>query len=49
MFDLKGGEIVVYRFQDSEQPVRLSLSEELARPPHAFDLASLRQSLANRH
>jgi hypothetical protein len=45
---LRRGEIVVYRFQESEGPVRLSLPEELARPAHAFDLASLRQSLANR-
>jgi hypothetical protein len=48
VFDLRRGEIVVYRFQESEGPVRLSLPEELARPAHAFDLASLRQSLANR-
>lgn len=41
VFDLKRGEIVVYRFQESEDPVRLSLTEELARPAHAFDLASL--------
>jgi hypothetical protein len=48
VFDLTRGEIVVYRFQDSEEPVRLSLLAELTRPAHAFDLASLRQSLANR-
>jgi hypothetical protein len=47
VFDLTSGEIVVYRFQDSEEPVRLSLHHELTRPAHAFDLASRRHSLAN--
>jgi hypothetical protein len=41
VFDLRRGEIVLYRFQDSGDPVRLSLAQELAHPAHAFDLASL--------
>jgi hypothetical protein len=48
VFDLKRGEIVLYRFQDSDEPVRMSLGEELARPAHAFDLASLWRSPARR-
>jgi hypothetical protein len=48
VFDLRRGEIVLYRFQHSEEPVRLSLAQELARPAHAFDLASLWHSRARR-
>ncbi len=43
VFDLKGGDIFIYRFQVSERPVRLRLTEELARPAHGFDLAALQQ------
>jgi hypothetical protein len=48
VFDLRRGEIVLYRFQSSDEPVRLSLAEELARPAHVFDLASLWPPRADR-
>lgn len=48
VFDLRRGEIVLHRFQVSEAPVRLSLSQELARGAHVYDLASLWEPPANR-
>ncbi len=48
VFDLKTGEIFIYRFQASERPVRLRLYEELARPAHGYDLASLQDRPAAR-
>jgi hypothetical protein len=46
VFDLKTGDIFVYRFQASDRPVRLRLADELARGAHTYDLAVLQQQMA---
>ncbi len=43
VFDLNSGDVFVYRFQTSDQPIKLRLADELARPAHSYDLATLQR------
>jgi hypothetical protein len=43
VFDLRNGDILIYRFRDSDRPIRLRLADELARPAHVYELAALRR------
>jgi hypothetical protein len=45
VFDLKSGEILVYRFPDQAEPVRLSLGEELKKGGHYYDVPELGEQL----
>jgi hypothetical protein len=49
IYDLNSGEILLYRFPEQSEPVRLSLAGELKKGPHYFDIprihAQLREEL----
>jgi hypothetical protein len=46
VFDLKSGEIYIYRFPDQTEAVKLNLSEELKKGRHYYDIPQLKEQLA---
>jgi hypothetical protein len=48
VFDLKRGDIYLYRFPDQVQPVKLSLAAELKKGRHFYDIPKLKDRLDSR-
>jgi hypothetical protein len=48
VFDLKSGDIYIYRFPDQTDPVKLSLAEELKKGRHYYDIPELKDQLRSR-
>jgi hypothetical protein len=47
VFDLRSGDIYLYRFQDQTEAVRLNLAEELKKGRHSYDIPKLKDRLRN--
>ena len=45
VFDLKSGDILLIRFADRDDAVKLNLAEELKKDPHYFDIPDIREQL----
>jgi hypothetical protein len=45
VFDLKTGDIYVFRFPDQGEPVKLNLTEELKKGGHFYDIALLKEQM----
>jgi predicted choloylglycine hydrolase len=45
IYDLKSGEINLYRFREQSEPIRLNLTDELKKGPHYYDIPTLRSQL----
>jgi hypothetical protein len=45
VYDLKSCEILLYRFPEQSEPVRLNLADELAKGPHYYDIPLIRRQL----
>src|SRR5262245_35150510 len=48
VFDLKSGEIFLFRFPDQNDAVRLDLAEELNKGGHLYDVPGLREQLTQK-
>jgi predicted choloylglycine hydrolase len=48
VFDLKSGDIYIYRFPDQTEPCKLSLAEELKKGRHYYDIPELKDQLSER-
>jgi hypothetical protein len=48
VFDLKTGDIYVYRFSDQGEPVKLNLTEELKKGDHFYDIPKLKEQLGQK-
>ena len=45
VFDLKSGDIYLFRFPDHSEPIKLNLAEELKREGHFYDIPRINEQL----
>jgi hypothetical protein len=48
VFDLKTGDIYLYRFPDQGEPVKLNLAEELKKGGHFYDIPQLKEQVGQK-
>ena len=48
VFDLKSGDIYLFRFPDREEAVKLNLARELQEGGHYYDIPDLREPLTRK-
>jgi hypothetical protein len=48
IYDLKSCGLMLYRFPEQSEPVRLSLADELKKGPHYYDIPRLREQLGRK-
>jgi hypothetical protein len=48
VYDLKSCEMMLYRFPEQSEPVRLSLADELKKGPHYYDIPMIREQLVQK-
>jgi hypothetical protein len=46
VYDLKSGEMLLYRFPEQSEPIRISLADEWKKGPHYYDIPLIREQLS---